>query len=158
MPPPPPTTPPPPSPLPTITDVDVAKAAQAFIGIMPGPSQVDPRASSSRARSASSATRGRSASHAQGSRNRLQNKARLASDSPQPRKAKLDERYFKEYQINYGRLIEAGVPREEQQKLERGITGMAIIKMQQKKLAELSARKRVVIAPKPVTKKGGPSN
>ena len=59
--------------------------------------------------------------------------------------------------MNYGRLVKEGVPREEQQKLEKGLMGMAIIKMQQKKLAEISASKRVVIAPKPVTKKGDPS-
>ena len=162
VPPPPPTTAPPPSPslLPNVSDDDVAKAAHALIGIMPGPSQIDPRGSASRGRSTTKTGKpGRSASHVQGSRSRSKNRARLESEPGKPRQSRLDDKYYKEYAVNFKRLEMAKVSKEEQGRLETGLVDMDIIKMQRRKLAEIAAKKGVNIAPRPIApRKSDPGN
>ena len=151
-PPPPPSAPPPPSP--PVTEDDLRKAAQAFIGIMPGSTK-----------GAQPSTRGRSPSvkrpnpaAAQGKRSLAQKKARLSSEPATTRKPRLDGKYFKEYACNVNRLMACGVSKEEQFVLEKGLADMDVLKMQKEKLEEISASRNVFIAPRPiVTKKGGPA-
>ena len=135
-------------------------AAQAFIGIVPGPSQIDPRGSASRGRSATKTVKpARSASHLQGSRSRSKNRARIESEPAKPRQSRLDDKYFKEYAVNYKRLEMAHVSKEEQGRLEKGLVDMDIIKMQRKKLAEIAAKKGVNSAPRPIApRKSDPGN
>ena len=151
-PPPPPATPPPPSPLPGVSDNDVAKAKQVFIGIMPCP----PSATSSATRGRSTSQKRPNAAAAQGKRSLAQKKARLASEPGKPRQSRLDGKYFKEYALNAGRLLANGVSQDDQFVLEKGLGDMDVLKMQKEKLAEIAASRGVFIAPKPIdVKKGG---
>ena len=151
-PPPPPTSAPPPSPAPSldasITEGDVAKATNAFMGMLPAPT----------------ATRGRSHSNkrtynptqAQRQRSLSQNK-RAKLDTKTRRQ--LGPKYFEKYAENSANLDRYGVTHEMQAQLEIGLEDKEILAMQKEKLVEVMARRNAAIAPKPSvdgSKKGGP--
>ena len=159
-PPPPPSTAPPPSPipLPELTGNDVDKATEALIGMMP----VMPAPAATRARSTSQTKRPLGGAAAQRHRSSSQTKrAKLASGTapaePDQRQPKLSEKYFKEYAQNASRLLARGISTEEQFRLERGLDDRGILAMQRETLASVLARSNVSIAPRPDSKKGGPS-
>ena len=88
------------------------------------------------------------ATQQQRQRSTSQKKAKLESQ----RQSKLDENYYKEYAANVQKLKKAGITREQQYELERGMQDPAIVTMQREKLASILALRNVSIAPKSLSR------